>query len=74
METRSQLALRRGVLVATLLGAIALGGSALRFYGLDTQSLWSDELASWRQSHQETVSDVIEYGVRPTPYPPPTRF
>ena len=62
--------LRRGAVTAALLGAIVLGGSALRFYGLDAQSLWYDELSSWRQSHQETIPDVIEYGVRPTPYPP----
>jgi len=62
--------LRRGAVMAALLGAIVLGGSALRFYGLDAQSLWNDELSSWRQSHQETISAVIENGVRPTPYPP----
>jgi uncharacterized membrane protein len=62
--------LRRTVGVAALLGAIVLGGSALRFYRLDAQSLWSDELSSWRQSHQTTISAVIENGVRPTPYPP----
>ena len=42
----------------------------LRLYGLDAQSLWSDELATWRQSHQPTISAVIENGVRPTLYPP----
>jgi hypothetical protein len=62
--------LRRGAVMAALLGAIVLGGSALRFYGLDAQSLWNDELSSWRQSHQETISAVIEHGVRPTPHPP----
>jgi len=62
--------LRRGAVMVALLGAIVLGGSALRFYGLDAQSLWNDELSSWRQSHQETISAVIEHGVRPTPYPP----
>jgi uncharacterized membrane protein len=62
--------LRHGAVMAALLGAIVLGGSALRFYGLDAQSLWNDELSSWRQSHQETISAVIEHGVRPTPYPP----
>jgi len=62
--------LRRGAVVVALLGAIVLGGSALRFYGLDAQSLWNDEISSWRQSHQETISAVIELGVRPTPYPP----
>jgi len=62
--------LRRGAVMAVLFGAIVLGGSALRFWRLDGQSLWSDELSSWRQSHQETISAVIEVGVRPTPYPP----
>lgn len=64
------MALRRGAITAALLGAIVLGGSALRFYGLDAQSLWNDELSSWKQSHQTTISAVIENGVRPTPYPP----
>lgn len=64
------MALRRGAVTAALLGAIVLGGSALRFYGLDAQSLWNDELSSWKQSHQTTISAVIENGVRPTPYPP----
>jgi len=42
----------------------------LRFYGLDIQSLWNDEIASWFKSHQPTLSAVIEEGVRPTTYPP----
>lgn len=61
---------RRGAVVAAVLGAIILVGALLRFYGLGAQSLWSDELASWRQSHQASIADVIEVGVRPTPYPP----
>ncbi len=61
---------QRGAVVAALLSAIILGGSVLRFYGLDAQSLWNDELSSWKQSHQTTLSAVIEHGVRPTPYPP----
>jgi mannosyltransferase len=64
------MASRRTAGLLLLLGAIVLGGSALRFYRLDAQSLWSDELATWRQSHQPTISAVIENGVRPTPYPP----
>ena len=59
--------LRRGAVTAGLLGAIVIAGSVLRFYGLDAQSLWNDELSSWRQSHQTTISAVIENGVRPTP-------
>jgi len=64
------MALRRTAAWVVLFGAIVLGGSALRLHRLDAQSLWSDELASWRQSHQETIAAVIEDGVRPTPYPP----
>jgi len=70
MELQIPMAFRRGLLTAALLGAVVLGGSALRFYGLDAQSLWNDELSSWRQSHHETIPAVIEQGVRPTPYPP----
>ncbi|MBW2494473.1 MAG: hypothetical protein JRE43_06945, partial [Deltaproteobacteria bacterium] len=61
---------RGGAMVAAVLGGIILVGALLRFYGLGAQSLWSDELASWRQSHQASIADVIEVGVRPTPYPP----
>ncbi len=64
------MALPRTAAWVVLLGAIVLGGSALRLHRLDAQSLWSDELASWRQSRQETIAAVIENGVRPTPYPP----
>jgi 4-amino-4-deoxy-L-arabinose transferase-like glycosyltransferase len=53
-----------------LLVLVVLAGAALRFYGLDAQSLWNDELSSWEQSHQPTLAEVIEKGVRPTTYPP----
>jgi len=53
-----------------LLVLAMLGGALLRLHGLDAQSLWSDELSSWQQSHQVSLADVIERGVRPTPYPP----
>jgi mannosyltransferase len=53
-----------------LLVAALLGGALLRLHALDAQSLWSDELSSWHQSHQVSLADVIERGVRPTPYPP----
>jgi mannosyltransferase len=56
--------------VLSLLVIVVLAGAALRFYGLDAQSLWNDELSSWEQSHQPTLADVIEKGVRPTTYPP----
>ena len=38
---------------------LCLCGAALRFTGLDTQSLWVDELTSWWQSHEPTVAGVI---------------
>jgi mannosyltransferase len=55
--------------VAALLLVLVVAAT-LRFGGLDAQSLWNDELSSWQQSHQESLADVIEHGVRPTPYPP----
>jgi len=59
----------RAATVALLACAVAVG-ALLRFHELDAQSLWNDELASWTQSHYASLSDVIERGVRPTPYPP----
>jgi mannosyltransferase len=56
--------------VFLLVALVILAGAALRFVGLDAQSLWNDELSSWEQSHQPTLAAVIEYGVRPTTYPP----
>ncbi|MGB2895276.1 MAG: glycosyltransferase family 39 protein [Anaerolineales bacterium] len=53
-----------------ILVLILLIGSALRIYGLDHQSLWNDELESWRQSNFETLNDVILLGVQPDTHPP----
>jgi 4-amino-4-deoxy-L-arabinose transferase-like glycosyltransferase len=53
-----------------LFALVVVAGAVLRFSGLDAQSLWNDELSSWEQSHQESLADVIEIGVRPTTYPP----
>jgi uncharacterized membrane protein len=53
-----------------LLVLVVLVGAALRFYGLDVQSLWNDELSSWEQSHQRTLAEVIAVGVRPDVHPP----
>lgn len=52
------------------LSAILVLGSVLRFHGLDNQSLWMDELASWSQSHYDDLSTVINEGVRPDVHPP----
>jgi len=34
----------------------------LRFYGLANQSLWHDELYSWKSANFNSLSQVIEYG------------
>jgi len=59
-----------GKAVFVLLALVVVAGAALRFYGLDAQSLWNDELISWRQSNQPTLTDVIRKGVRTTTHPP----
>ncbi len=53
-----------------LLLLVAAVGAALRLHGLAAQSLWNDELSSFWQSHQPTLGEVIEKGVRSTTYPP----
>ena len=52
--------------------AIMLLGAALRFYGLDVQSLSDEELAGWDFSSRETISQVIG-GVR-SDFDPPLYF
>ncbi len=42
-----------------LLLIVAVGG-ALRFYGLDLQSLWLDELLNWQMCSHGTLAEVIE--------------
>ncbi len=53
-----------------ILGFITLLGLGLRLYGLDAQSLYSDELYSWHQSHYERLGDVITKGLQYDVYPP----
>jgi uncharacterized membrane protein len=55
---------------ASILALILVVGSTLRIYGLDNQSLWHDELESWRESNFETLSDVLRLGVQPDTHPP----
>ncbi|TCJ16765.1 phospholipid carrier-dependent glycosyltransferase [Rubrobacter taiwanensis] len=45
--------------VLVLLCLIVILGSALRFYGLDRESLWTDELATWHTGSRESVSEVL---------------
>ncbi len=49
---------------------IVLAGAGLRFYGLDTQSFWNDELSSWRRSSYPTLAQTIQEGVLPDVHPP----
>lgn len=49
---------------------ILLVGSVLRFHELGEESLWNDELESWRQSSFEPLSAVISEGVIPDTHPP----
>ena len=44
--------------------------TALRFYGLDIQSLWLDELATWAISNYPTLGEAIQQGVRSDVHPP----
>ena len=53
-----------------ILVLILVLGSALRIYGLDHQSLWHDELESWRESNFETFNEVLHLGVQPDTHPP----
>ncbi len=38
---------------------ILILGSILRFYGLDIQSFWYDELFTWKMSNQDSMREVI---------------
>ena len=42
-----------------ILVLVIVCAALLRFWGLDFSSLWTDELESWRQSSQPTLSGVI---------------
>lgn len=56
--------------ILVLLILILIFGSLLRLYGLNNQSLWNDELSSWKCSSYDNLSTVINRGVRPDVYPP----
>jgi len=43
-----------------LLVLVVAVGAALRFYGLDLQSLWLDELLTWQNCSQDTLTELIE--------------
>ncbi len=48
--------------VYIILFLIVMARSVLRFYGLANQSLWHDELYSWKSAIFNSLSQVIEYG------------
>lgn len=59
---------RRVLIIFSLILSL---GSALRFYGLDHESLENDELASWVEIHHENLGSMIEglrYGMSPPLY------
>ncbi len=49
---------------------ICIFGFLLRLYQLNHQSLWNDELESWRISHFPTLSQVMTHGCIPDVHPP----
>jgi uncharacterized membrane protein len=49
---------------------IIVVGAGLRLFHLGNESLWTDELESWRQSSFSTIGDVIDKGVRLDTQPP----
>lgn len=52
-----------------ILGLITLIGAALRLYGLDIQSLWYDEIASWNQSKASSLGNLLDT-MRDNVHPP----
>ncbi len=60
---------RKWLVWVGLLACLVLGGF-LRFHALDRQSLWNDELESWRQSNQPTLTQVLKEGSIPDTHPP----
>src|SRR5687767_8287810 len=53
-----------------LLVVVLLLSAALRVWGLGQQSLWNDELSSWRRSNYPTVAEVMRHGVMTEIHPP----
>src|SRR5919112_3417645 len=51
--------LRKNRTALALVATLLLAGS-LRFYGLEIQSLWNDELLSWDSANRDTLYEVIE--------------
>jgi len=61
----------RGLRSPWFILVILVGVAAvLRFYGLEFQSLWNDELSTWQRSNYPGIDQVINLGVRPDVHPP----
>ncbi|HUV36391.1 MAG TPA: glycosyltransferase family 39 protein [Patescibacteria group bacterium] len=62
-------ALREKKILVPLILILILG-AALRFHGIEYQSLSNDELSSWKRSSYSDLPAVINEGVRPDVHPP----
>jgi 4-amino-4-deoxy-L-arabinose transferase-like glycosyltransferase len=56
------------------LAVIVIIGACFRFYGLEHESLWNDELASQRRSSFPTAGQVLKEGVLTELHPPAYYF
>ena len=60
--------------VLVLLLVVVVVGAWLRFRGLETQSLWNDELWTWQIADKESLHDVLTTGKLPLDVHPPLHF
>jgi len=67
---RTWIQLNQKYLSGVLLILILLMAASLRFYGLEFQSLWTDELMSLWMSSFDTLTDVMKEGIIPDVHPP----
>ena len=56
--------------ISAVLILILMMAGVLRFYHLNNQSLWNDELSSWARSHYSNLSAVMKNGVMTDANPP----
>lgn len=61
---------RPGNIALACLGVITLVGAAMRLYGLSNQSLWFDEVCSWRTATRPTFAGVWSGDIAWNMYPP----
>ena len=53
-----------------VLGIVLMIGTGLRFYNLEEESLWNDELSTWKRTSQESISEVIRLAAETDIHPP----